>query len=88
MKAIFVHGCFWHGHGCRKGRAPKSRLDYWGPKLEANKARDAAQVLALQSLGWTVLTVWQCESRDPDTLRAKLVGFVEGSRNAKGPEIG
>src|SRR5690348_10768683 len=39
-KAIFVHGCFWHGHDCAKGRSPKSRLDYWGPKLEANRRRD------------------------------------------------
>jgi DNA mismatch endonuclease, patch repair protein len=77
MKAIFVHGCFWHGHGCTKGQAPKSRLDYWGPKLRANKERDAAQILALKSLGWTVLTVWQCETADPETMRAKLVDFIE-----------
>ena len=51
-RAIFVHGCFWHAHGCQKGQAPKSRLDYWGPKLKANMDRDAAQLAALQSLGW------------------------------------
>ena len=75
--AIFVHGCFWHGHGCRKGQAPKSRLDYWKPKLEANRERDTAQVLVLQSLGWSVLTVWQCETADPESLRAKLSEFID-----------
>src|SRR5690242_16007851 len=77
MKAIFVHGCFWHSHGCSKGQAPKSRLDYWEPKLRANRERDAAQILALNSLGWTVLTVWQCETADPERMRAKLVDFME-----------
>src|SRR3712207_4654869 len=57
-KAIFVHGCFWHGHKCDKGRAPKSRLDYWAPKLEANAARDARNLRQLADLGWEALTVW------------------------------
>jgi DNA mismatch endonuclease (patch repair protein) len=78
-RAIFVHGCFWHGHGCSKGQAPKSRLDYWGPKLKTNRERDTAQLAALQSLGWSVLTVWQCETNDPAALRGKLAAFIEGS---------
>jgi DNA mismatch endonuclease (patch repair protein) len=81
-RAIFVHGCFWHGHGCQKGQAPKSRLNYWGPKLKANIDRDAAQFAALQSLGWSVLTVWQCETTDPEKLSFKLGAFVEGSASA------
>ena len=81
-RAIFVHGCFWHGHGCRKGRAPKSRLEYWGPKLRANKKRDAAQVLALKSLGWSAMTVWQCETADLEKLRAKLTKFIGGTKSA------
>lgn len=89
MKAIFVHGCFWHSHGCPKGQAPKSRLAYWGPKLRANKERDAAQVLALESLGWTVLTVWQCETSDPESMRTKLIDFMErASATAQIAEIG
>jgi DNA mismatch endonuclease (patch repair protein) len=80
--AIFVHGCFWHGHVCRKGHAPKSRLDYWGPKLRANKQRDRVQVLALKSLGWSVTTVWQCETADLEKLRAKLTNFLGGTRSA------
>lgn len=75
-RAIFVHGCFWHGHNCCKGKAPKSRLEYWKPKLNANKQRDAEQVLALERLGWSVLTVWQCEATDLKKLRMKLVSFV------------
>src|SRR5437867_1522120 len=79
-RVIFVHGCFWHGHGCRKGQAPKSRLDYWEPKLKANRERDAAQVLALQSQGWAVLTVWQCETADRAAVRARLADFVKGAQ--------
>lgn len=63
-KAIFVHGCFWHGHGCRWGRLPKSRLEYWEPKIEANKGRDARSLAGLATLGWSTLVVWQCELRE------------------------
>lgn len=78
-KAIFVHGCFWHGHeGCSKGRAPKSKLEYWGPKLEANRARDDRNAAELAELGWEVLTVWQCETRDPADLQRRLIAFLEG----------
>jgi len=77
MKAIFVHGCFWHWHGCRKGRAPKSRLDYWKPKLKTNRKRDGVQLRALKALGWSVLTVWQCETSDSEALRSRLCDFLE-----------
>ncbi|MDP9053821.1 MAG: very short patch repair endonuclease [Acidobacteriota bacterium] len=87
MKAIFVHGCFWHGHDCRKGMAPKSRLDYWTPKLNANRVRDAAQLTALEAFGWSVLTVWQCEIKDPDVLSTKVVRFLEGSVGVEGTSI-
>lgn len=76
-KVIFVHGCFWHAHGCSKGLPPKSRLDYWGPKFDANRERDARDVHALETAGWKVLIVWQCEMRALDSLTAKLVGFLE-----------
>ena len=62
--AIFVHGCFWHGHqGCPRGRLPKSRLDYWGPKIDANKKRDAAIEEQLKREGWHQLVVWECQIR-------------------------
>ncbi len=77
-KIIFVHGCFWHSHDCRKGHAPKSRLDYWEPKLRANRERDAAKAEQLRALGWDVLNVWQCETDDKEALKSKLIDFVTG----------
>ena len=59
--ALFVHGCFWHGHdGCRKGRRPKTRTDYWLPKIEDNKKRDLKKVDEIDKLGWRVAVIWQC----------------------------
>jgi DNA mismatch endonuclease (patch repair protein) len=78
-KIIFVHGCFWHGHGCAKGKLPKSRLDYWVPKIEANRARDARAEELLQAHGWHVLTVWQCETRDAGVLKRRLEIFLDGA---------
>jgi DNA mismatch endonuclease (patch repair protein) len=75
-KAIFVHGCFWHSHGCRKGQAPKSRLDYWAPKLAANRERDAIKIAQLEALGWSVMIVWQCEIADHEALTTKLLSFL------------
>lgn len=80
-KVVFVHGCFWHGHNCPKGQAPKSRGDYWLPKLLANSARDARNERELVALGWDVLTVWQCETKQEQTLLAKLRAFVEDFQN-------
>ena len=80
-KAIFVHGCFWHYHGCAKGRPPKSRPEYWVPKLEANRQRDRTKRSELESLGWDVLTIWQCETKDRETLSARLQEFVGDSKN-------
>jgi DNA mismatch endonuclease (patch repair protein) len=68
--AIFVHGCFWHGHECRAGRAPTSREFYWVPKIAENRARDARKTAALEALGWRVVTVWACEIRDGARLAA------------------
>lgn len=60
--ALFVNGCFWHGHeGCSKFVMPKSRISYWKPKLERNRQRDAEHIYELESNGWRVITVWECE---------------------------
>ena len=75
--AIFVHGCYWHAHGCRIGRPPKSRLDYWAPKLEANKVRDSRKLAELEAAGWRVLIVWQCELRGLEVLAKKLKEFLD-----------
>jgi len=80
-KAGFVHGCFWHGHNCPKGRGSKSRQEYWGPKLEANKARDARNLADLASMGWETLAVWQCELGDMDNTLRRLGTFLGPSSN-------
>jgi DNA mismatch endonuclease, patch repair protein len=77
-KAIFVHGCYWHNHGCRIGQPPKSRSEYWQPKLEANKNRDERNRNQLEELGWAVLTVWQCEIKDSAALEERLRSFLDG----------
>lgn len=60
-KVIFVNGCFWHGHGCRIGKLPKSNKEFWVSKMEGNRARDLRNKTELESKGWKVLTLWQCE---------------------------
>ena len=76
-KVIFVHGCYWHAHGCRYGRPPKSRLEYWLPKLDENKRRDAEKTKQLETMGWKVLTVWQCETKDMESLALTLCNFLD-----------
>lgn len=78
-KAIFVHGCFWHGHGCKIGRLPKSRPEYWEPKIARNRERDTAAVAALAALGWRVLTIWQCQTKDREALRQRIVEFLSAA---------
>jgi DNA mismatch endonuclease, patch repair protein len=75
-KIIFVNGCFWHGHGCKMGRPPRSRPEFWLPKIQRNRERDAEKTLALEHSGWRVLTVWQCQTRNAETLRSVLDGFM------------
>ena len=70
--ALFVHGCFWHGHGCRIGQLPKSRLDYWQPKIAANSDRDRRKEAALAAAEWRVAVLWQCELADKDALADRL----------------
>ena len=71
--AIFVHGCFWHGHECARGaRAPKANADYWRNKIARNRARDARNLEALAQAGWRTLVVFECELKDPERLREKL----------------
>ena len=76
-KVILVHGCFWHRHGCADGRKlPKSKPEYWGPKLERNRRRDEASVVRLHELGWRVLVVWECEMKDRRRLSERLAKFL------------
>jgi DNA mismatch endonuclease, patch repair protein len=75
--AIFVHGCFWHGHDCKRGaRMPKANADYWATKIAKNRARDKAHAQALATLGWRALTIWECELKDEGALKKKLREFL------------
>lgn len=69
---IFVHGCFWHMHSCKTGHIPKSRIDYWKPKLLRTQVRDLENSQRLIEQGWKVLTVWECELADPNALALRL----------------
>lgn len=78
-QAIFVHGCFWHQHAdpkCLDGRPPKSNTGYWLPKLGRNVQRDEAAIAALRGMGWKVLVVWECETKNPGKLERKLLRFL------------
>ncbi|WP_420916828.1 very short patch repair endonuclease [Pseudomonas protegens] len=70
---IFIHGCFWHRHpGCRYATTPKTRQEYWLPKFEANVQRDVRKETQLEELGWRVLIVWECETRDLKELEERI----------------
>ena len=75
--AIFVHGCFWHRHaGCRHSTTPKTRTTFWTAKFDANVKRDRRNVVALEHTGWTVATVWECQTRRPESLGAVLAEIL------------
>lgn len=78
-KVIFVHGCFWHRHpetGCKLARMPKSRLDFWKPKLQGNRERDMRHQSELRGLGWRYLVVWECQMRHVEQLKNMLHAFL------------
>jgi len=78
QKAIFIHGCFWHGHQCKHGSVlPKSNTGYWLPKLERNKRRDNQNRRKLQTLGWKVKVVWECQIRNQVRIERELLKFLE-----------
>lgn len=75
---LFVNGCFWHQHlNCSASARPKSSSDYWTRKLDGNVARDVSNQRALSDAGWTVLTIWECETRNSEAL-AELVERIRG----------
>jgi DNA mismatch endonuclease (patch repair protein) len=76
-KVVFVHGCFWHGHDCKRGaRQPKDNAGYWRAKIERNRARDQASLKALRAAGWSALVLWECETREDAALSRKLKSFL------------
>lgn len=89
-KVIFVHGCYWHRHsGCRYAYTPKSNMAFWQSKFAANVTRDRLAISTLESLGWSVLVIWECEIQDAEALRVRLVEFLKGdeaSENSRGKQ--
>jgi DNA mismatch endonuclease, patch repair protein len=76
-KVIFVHGCFFHRHkGCSLARLPKSRTEYWIPKLEGNAKRDARNAAVLKSLGWQIMLVWECQIKNEHVLGLRVQKFL------------
>jgi len=75
--AIFVHGCFWHCHDCRYGRViPATRPEFWATKRGGNVERDKRKQDALEAAGWKVITIWECQTRDDETLRTTLLQSI------------
>jgi DNA mismatch endonuclease, patch repair protein len=77
---VFVHGCFWHGHSCKRGRLPETRTDFWLRKISGNRRRDARVVRALRSGGWHCFTIWQC-SLGADA--ARVAAHLRRDRNLR-----
>jgi len=75
-KVIFVHGCFWHGHNCPRGKRPSSNTEFWNEKLDRNLQRDQAAQEAISELGWHFLVVWQCQTKDNQDLERRLLEFM------------
>ena len=81
-RVIFVHGCFWHGHSCKRGnRRPKANAEYWNKKIEGNVERHARQLDELAAGGWSALTVWECELGDAFGLEKRLNAFLLGAHS-------
>jgi DNA mismatch endonuclease (patch repair protein) len=70
--AVFVHGCFWHGHGCRRSKLPQTNANFWKQKVAKNRIRDKKARVGLKKVGWHVLTLWQCQLRDIESAK-KLI---------------
>jgi len=81
--AIFVHGCFWHGHDCARGaRAPKTNAAYWQAKIARNRARDVKTLAAYAAMGWRALVVYECELKDKAALGARLADALRAREAA------
>lgn len=83
--ALFVHGCFWHQHpNCRRATMPATNTAKWADKFERNRSRDTRSKSELEALGWTVLVIWECETRSRDTLASQLAGAMSAAANGCG----
>lgn len=76
LKVIFVHGCFWHQHDCKRGTRPKDNKEFWRAKLDRNRARDDEVLRCLKELGWKAMVVWECQTHDKAALARRIVRFL------------
>lgn len=78
-KVIFIHGCFWHGHqDCKRSKRPSSNVEFWQAKIGGTIERDGKNLELLIALGWKVLTIWSCETKNSELLERKLRDFLNG----------
>ena len=84
-KIIFVHGCFWHQHDCPRGARPTSNRDFWNIKLDKNVRRDQENISALEERGWSVLVVWECETKHPEELCDLIGDFIQQTKRCSPP---
>ncbi|PWN05450.1 very short patch repair endonuclease [Rhodohalobacter mucosus] len=74
---IFVHGCFWHAHeGCKYFKIPETRTEWWKEKLHKNKERDKKHIQELEEMGWNVIVVWECETKEPNNLKNLILSII------------
>ena len=77
-KVIFVHGCFWHGHSnCKRAKLPAKNAEAWAKKIRNNRARDTRNIRALKRIGWDILVIWECETRNMEACAVRLRNFLD-----------
>ncbi|MBY3307513.1 DNA mismatch endonuclease Vsr [Rhizobium laguerreae] len=76
-RVIFVHGCFWHRHDCGRATTPRTNTEFWERKFSRNVARDKAALEALDAMGWSTLTIWECQTKDGQQLACRLNDFLK-----------
>jgi DNA mismatch endonuclease, patch repair protein len=81
--AVFVHGCFWHGHSCRRGALPTTRPRFWAQKIEGNQRRDRRVRRRLRALGWRTFVIWECRTRDSSALQRRVAGLLRNRGNER-----
>jgi len=86
--AIFVHGCFWHGHNCKYFRLPQTRPEFWRDKIEANRARDAKDLELLKGMGWHVILIWECATKPEGPGVRGIMSIVTERLTARPPNAG
>ncbi len=80
---IFVNGCFWHGHDCKRGTLPASNVDFWEAKIGATRERDERASVELAQRGWRVMTLWECELEDRAALESRIARFLSNGEGAE-----